>query len=254
MTTNETGNDANQNTTDIMYSNNPNGTSKGTSTPDNVWVFSYEIDNVKVDGSQKEDVTATVSADNDLKEAIDAAITEGAKAYTAADGTVYTKDGDKYYTLPKFAGVGFQLKKGSEVVKLKLNEAGTAYRPATDAEITAASNDEKWEITSLATTGSFNIVGLEEGTYTLTESTVPTGYNKAADITATITVTKTEEDVNKGKVTLTTSSVDNTIINEKGSTLPETGGIGTTIFYVLGSVMALGALVLLVTKRRVNVQ
>ena len=44
------------------------------------------------------------------------------------------------------------------------------------------------------------------------------------------------------------------IENKQGTTLPSTGGIGTTIFYVLGSVMALGALVLLVTKRRVNVQ
>ena len=40
--------------------------------------------------------------------------------------------------------------------------------------------------------------------------------------------------------------------NNKGSTLPETGGMGTTIFYVLGSVLVLGAVVLLVTKKRMS--
>ena len=43
-----------------------------------------------------------------------------------------------------------------------------------------------------------------------------------------------------------------TIANNAGSTLPETGGIGTTIFYVVGSIMVLAAVVLLVTKKRMN--
>ena len=43
-----------------------------------------------------------------------------------------------------------------------------------------------------------------------------------------------------------------TVANNKGNTLPETGGIGTTIFYVLGSVLVIGAAVLLVTKKRMS--
>ena len=43
-----------------------------------------------------------------------------------------------------------------------------------------------------------------------------------------------------------------TIANNKGATLPETGGIGTTIFYAVGGLLTVGAVVLLVTKKRMN--
>ena len=43
-----------------------------------------------------------------------------------------------------------------------------------------------------------------------------------------------------------------TIENNQGATLPSTGGIGTTIFYVLGAILAIGAGILLVTKKRMN--
>ena len=44
----------------------------------------------------------------------------------------------------------------------------------------------------------------------------------------------------------------NVVVNNAGATLPETGGIGTTIFYVLGAVLVLGAIVMLVTKKRMG--
>ncbi|MEE1110286.1 MAG: LPXTG cell wall anchor domain-containing protein, partial [Lachnospiraceae bacterium] len=42
--------------------------------------------------------------------------------------------------------------------------------------------------------------------------------------------------------------------NQKGTELPSTGGIGTTIFYVIGAILVLGAGILLVTRRRMSVQ
>ena len=62
------------------------------------------------------------------------------------------------------------------------------------------------------------------------------------------------EDANAASADLTlnadTANMNNTIINQKGSTLPSTGGIGTTIFYVAGGVLVVGAGVLLITKKR----
>ena len=59
-----------------------------------------------------------------------------------------------------------------------------------------------------------------------------------------------------GEITFTPSKNDGSltteVVNRQGSTLPETGGIGTTIFYVVGVVLMLGAGVLLITKRRMS--
>ena len=89
--------------------------------------------------------------------------------------------------------------------------------------------------------------GLGSGTYTIEEKTVPSGYNKAADQSITIDTAKadpTTADLHK--------SAD--VLNNKGSVLPSTGGIGTTIFYIIGAILVIGAGVVLVTRRRMNVQ
>ena len=110
-------------------------------------------------------------------------------------------------------------------------------------------NDVNWvsdinQATELKTTADSNVVaftGLANGIYTLVEKTVPAGYNKAADSTFTVA----EHDYG------TTNLVQaKTVVNNAGSALPSTGGIGTTIFYVIGAILVLGAGVLLVTRRR----
>jgi LPXTG-motif cell wall-anchored protein len=85
--------------------------------------------------------------------------------------------------------------------------------------------------------------GLPAGTYTLEESTVPAGYNKADDQTITITA---------GVYTVENLSKTATVVNNAGSTLPSTGGMGTTIFYVLGAALVIGAGVVLVTRKRLS--
>ena len=83
--------------------------------------------------------------------------------------------------------------------------------------------------------------GLADGTYTLVEKTVPTGYNKAAD---------TEITINKGSYDAGNLKKEAIVINKPGSVLPSTGGIGTTMFYIVGSVLVIGAAVVLISKRR----
>ena len=97
-------------------------------------------------------------------------------------------------------------------------------------------------------TGDVNIDGLAAGTYTLTETEAPDGYNLLDDpITITI--------ANDGKVT--TSITDGvvtaiTVVNQTGTELPSTGGMGTTIFYALGGTLVVAAAVLLITKKRMH--
>lgn len=107
----------------------------------------------------------------------------------------------------------------------------------------------------------FEFKGLDDGDYVLKETTVPTGYTKAADINFTITATHSE---NSADPVLTEVIVDNkdfavdassgnistTVVNSREGTLPETGGMGTTMIYGVGAVMVAGAAVFYVTNKR----
>lgn len=138
------------------------------------------------------------------------------------------------------------------------------------------------EFTVDETTTSFTFSGLDDGQYKLTETKTPAGYNTidpiyfvieaTHDVTAdaptlkTLNAYLTDANGNKqtemkdgesvnidlGTVDLTAGSITTTVVNKSGSELPSTGGIGTTIFYVLGGVLVLAAVVLLVTKKRMS--
>jgi fimbrial isopeptide formation D2 family protein/LPXTG-motif cell wall-anchored protein len=116
--------------------------------------------------------------------------------------------------------------------------------------------------------GWITFAGLAEGEYTLTETKKPdASYNDLEPIEFEITMNGNPDDgitwgitraTKTNLVTLGESSdkqyLTAEVTNTKGSQLPETGGMGTTIFYVLGSILVLGAAVLLVTRRRVRTE
>lgn len=92
----------------------------------------------------------------------------------------------------------------------------------------------KWDTTGSTLSGTdFSIIGLDAGEYTLVETKAPAGYIKANDTTIEIT------DANEAV----------TVVNTAGVELPETGGMGTTLFYVAGGALVLGAFVVLMKKR-----
>ena len=117
--------------------------------------------------------------------------------------------------------------------------------------------------------GVITFTGLGEGTYTITELVAPDGYNEleapivviissSTDL-ANLKIVDGDEEIEWGatvdgeEATINEDGVvEIEVKNYSGSTLPETGGIGTTLFYVFGGIMVLGAAVLLVTKKRMN--
>ena len=104
-----------------------------------------------------------------------------------------------------------------------------------------------WPTNTVLTTGEngkIEIDGLDADTYYLREVEAPAGYNKLAE-DKKVTITGATDET-------TYTTVVTKINNQSGTELPSTGGIGTTIFYIVGGVLVVGAVVLLVTKKRMN--
>lgn len=118
----------------------------------------------------------------------------------------------------------------------------------TKAQVTWVAEDQADELTTAVDTTTNKAIvrfgGLEDGTYEIVETEAPTGYNLAAPISVTVTHT-TDADGNPVGVDHVES-----VVNRAGNTLPDTGGIGTTIFYIVGAALLLSAAVLLITRRR----
>lgn len=132
------------------------------------------------------------------------------------------------------------------------------------------------DLTNQITTPDSGVIvvkGVKSGSYEITEFKAPAGYNKltapvivkavqtGSTSTHTIVyldengnITNTETDkttkVNVDIDTIAATAV--VVVNKAGTELPSTGGMGTTVFYVLGAVLVVGAGVLLVTKKRMS--
>lgn len=228
----------NPNTVYLQYSNKPDQSGSGDTdntgnTPeDKVIIFTYELDTTKVDGK---------------------------------DNTKKLKDA-------KFVLLNSDASKVAKITNGKFDGWQDLPTAGTDGKIAADAWTADTVLTSAETTGLFSVTGLDAGTYKLREIVAPAGYNLLSqDIVVVITATTangqnwTDGDVSKALTNLavtadskagtgdTSSGIAGiTIANNAGSTLPETGGMGTTLFYVLGSILAFGAIVLLVTKKRMN--
>lgn len=147
----------------------------------------------------------------------------------------------------KLAGAEFVLYKevktdGSDTAAkyyYKWNETDKKVEWTTDkAQATVKTTDDK---------GAASFDGLKDGTYYLEEVKAPAGYNLLKDPVQVIV-----NGANATTANLSSLTVTGNVENSSGTELPETGGMGTTIFYVLGSVLILAAVVLLVTRKRMS--
>ena len=117
---------------------------------------------------------------------------------------------------------------------------------------------------------SFTFSGLDDGTYTLTETATPAGYNTIAPITFTVTaehkiewdgtdqrtdiLTKLNGGTASGEIVFTSDIADGSlstdVVNKPGSSLPSTGGMGTAVLYITGAALVGAAALYFVMRRR----
>lgn len=235
----EIGLPGNPNSVDLQFSNNPNGDGLGRTTEDKVIVFTYELDGTKVDGAN-----------------------------------IDTKLGDAEFVLFNGAHTRVAHIENGKIVGWVNLPAG--YNQGNYKEIPY----EAWETLNADTNvimtstaeGVFGVSGLDDGTVYLLEIKAPTGYNLMErdvriDIAATtangqnwngaantaftaLTIAVNQGNAQNGNTD--TGVVNVTVTNNQGSTLPETGGMGTTLFYVIGGLLVVSAGTLLVVRFRMR--
>jgi LPXTG-motif cell wall-anchored protein len=105
-------------------------------------------------------------------------------------------------------------------------------------------------ISIVVTDGKVRVVGFDNGTYYLEETVTPTGYNKLAARQKFIISDGNLDATFNGEIYSTGSGVH--VVNKNDTMLPETGGIGTTLFYVVGGILVAGSIVFLVTRKRMG--
>lgn len=168
------------------------------------------------------------------------------------------KDGSFTKTNPNTVGMNTTQYVNPEVT-YKLVSFTEEVRTPEEAKITVVSNKE----------GIINVSGLKPGEYTVKETMAPDGYNKI-DTEFKLVIewnrdNALKDDNANGGFSLGRESTEGwtmdtdgalfkiEILNQSGSLLPSTGGIGTTIFYVVGGILVIGAGILLVAKKRMSV-
>lgn len=162
--------------------------------------------------------------------------------YTYSFDLVKTDNNSKVLNGAKFEL--YDAETGGQKINLVYDAENGVYRVATQEETT-----EQDFVSEVITAGNVKIIGLGNGTYWLEETNPPVGYNPlSAREKVTIDNANLDATVNDG--TYDNGGVQ--IINNTGSELPSTGGIGTTIFYIVGGVLVVFAVVLLVTKKRMK--
>lgn len=130
---------------------------------------------------------------------------------------------------------------------VQLVKDGDVYRVATADELT---DDNVTKVTTV-TVGQATFAGFDNGTYYFEEITAPDGYNKLADRVSFV-VNGADKKATFENDKYVEGGVQ--VINQSGTVLPSTGGIGTTIFYIVGGLFVAGAAIILITRKRTSVE
>lgn len=257
----------NPNEVKLIYSNNPNEEGKGD--PDNP----DKPGSGDATGETPKSVTKTyvtglklTKVDSDTRAALTGAkfqiagtgmkvVLINKEMFKASDeGTYYMlKDGTYTENAPVKTEEGYNADKYDSTTK-KYEKVMVVTQNTVATEINATGYVDA--------NGVLTFEGLGEGTYTITELKAPDGYNLLKDpitvvITANESLTGYTWTVKIGEKTLTAGDdflYAFEVENKSGSVLPSTGGMGTTLFYVVGALLAVGAGVLLATRKKMSAE
>ena len=144
---------------------------------------------------------------------------------------------------------------GAQFVLYKTVNDEKFYAQVANGKITGWTDDQKYAtVFETPDNGKFVIAGLDADTYYLEEIKAPDGYNRLKEpVNVVITA-----NIASGKTVTATITYNETatgtvrIENQTGVELPSTGGIGTTVFYVIGGLLMGVAVVLLVTRKKMS--
>lgn len=218
----------NKNTASLTYSNNPNFEYSGETT-ENPWPTEPDDPTKPDDDPDNPDDDNPYTPDPDEPSDDTPDITTVTYATTLQ---IIKVDGDNTDT--KLPGAKFKLEK----------QVGGTYV-------------QVGELITTGTDGLATFAGLGEGTYRITETQAPENYNGLTgsivvtlDATATVTSIVWTDDHDKMEFENNTFKI--TVENNKGSSLPTTGGMGTTLIYVLGGMLVLCSIVLIITRKRME--
>lgn len=149
------------------------------------------------------------------------------------------------------AGATFKLTKDSQDA-VNIGFVKTSNETDTDDVYRVAKRGETGTVATITSpkSGKFTIQGLGAGTYYLTETKQPDGYNKLSGPVTVVIDKDGQVKVKNGDAYDEVTQVK--VENKSGTVLPSTGGMGTTMIYLVGAVLVLGSGVVLATKRRVK--
>lgn len=219
------GSSGNKNETWLTYGEIVDGVSKGISTTDTTWTYTWKFDVLKKN-----------SQDDPLANAV----------FTLSKNS----DGTSPISFVKTQDYGVTPDAETNAIVF---DTYRSTKNAGEGEVTEITTDSH---------GYFCLEGLDAGTYYLTEVQAPDGYNRLSE-PKTIIITSVNLTTGEGAAGITerlnlgagpVASLVVPVVNESGSLLPTTGGMGTTIFYIIGAVLVLGTGVLLVVKKRMSAE
>ena len=270
------GYEGNPNKVRLEYDNDPNNDGDGTTTPPPV--NPPEPTPPTVIGKTPEDEVTTYTTQLTIQK-VDGAgkALAGAEFTLTSDANVKMTVVTKYTFTEDVDGEYWKLNDGTYTKTAPVEDDPSTEDVIEDTTGSYASTTTKYSVTPVVTVtpvdpaaaynvaaevdenGLVSFTGLGAGTYTLTETKTPAGFNTMDPITFTIEFAydaaqeRYEFFTSDRRISLdVNNSLFAEIENVAGSTLPSTGGMGTTLFYAFGSVLFVGAAVLLVTKKRMS--